>query len=122
MSLFMKKNNDSQSRRTKLFNEVCTVVYNNHKNNSTFDSPIYTFFLAENIIIFTPNQGTNGEKYFTHINYEGKYADSGRKKTPFYPSFPSEAASFQSFDGKCTGLICQKWTSICLFPRRHNKY
>ena len=33
--------------------------------------------LAVNIIVYTPNQGKNGEKYFNHIFYKGKDADSG---------------------------------------------
>ena len=52
---------------------------NLYDNNSTFVSPIYTFSLAGNIIVYTPNQGTNEEKYFNHIIYQGKNADSGRK-------------------------------------------
>ena len=36
------------------------------KNNSTFVSPDYTFSLARNIIVYTPIQGTNREKYFDH--------------------------------------------------------
>ena len=32
------------------------------------------------MIVYTPNQGTNTEKYFKHINYRGKDADSGVKK------------------------------------------
>ena len=35
--------------------------------------------LAGNIIVYTPNQGTNREKYFNHIIYKGKDADSGGK-------------------------------------------
>ena len=50
-----------------------TNLYN---PNSTFVSPIYTFSLAGNIIAYTPNQGTNREKYFNNLIYEGKAADS----------------------------------------------
>ena len=35
--------------------------------------------LAGNIIVYTPNQGTNREKYFNHIIYQGKDTDSGGK-------------------------------------------
>ena len=31
--------------------------------------------LAGNMIVYTPNQGTNREKYFNHIIYKGKDAD-----------------------------------------------
>ena len=43
-----------------------------HSSNITFISPIYTFSLAENIIVYTPIQGTNREKYFNHIIYKAK--------------------------------------------------
>ena len=45
-----------------------TIHYN---NNNTSVSPIYTFSLAGNIIVYMPNQGTNGKKYFNHIVYKG---------------------------------------------------
>ena len=35
--------------------------------------------LAGNIIVYTPNQVTNREKYFNYIIYQGKDADSGGK-------------------------------------------
>ena len=35
--------------------------------------------LAGNIIVYTPNQGTNREKYFNHFISKGKNADSGGK-------------------------------------------
>ena len=46
---------------TKLFN-----------NSSTFVPPYYTLSLARNIIAYTSIQGTNREKYFNLIIYEGK--------------------------------------------------
>ena len=46
------------------------MLYNNTIIISTFASPIYTFSLAGNIIVYTPSQGTNLEKYFNQINYE----------------------------------------------------
>ena len=55
------------------------------------------------IIVHTPNQGTNREKYFDHIIYEGKDADFCGKKTPFRPFLPSWTASFPSFDRKKHG-------------------
>ena len=48
-----------------------------YNNNNIFVSPIYTFSLAGNIIVYTPNQGKNREKYFNHIIYKGKNADFG---------------------------------------------
>ena len=40
--------------------------------NSTFVSPIHTFSLAWNIIVYTPFQGTNKKKYFNNIIYKWK--------------------------------------------------
>ena len=54
---------------TKVQYQKATNLYN---NISTFVSPIYTFSLAGNIIVYTPNQGSNREKYFNHIIYKRK--------------------------------------------------
>ena len=43
-----------------------------------FFSYIY-LSLAGNIIVHTPDQGTNREKYFNHIIYQTRNADSGGK-------------------------------------------
>ena len=45
-----------------------TKLYN---NNGTFVYPIYTFSLAGNIIVYTPIQGTNRERYLNQIIYKG---------------------------------------------------
>ena len=37
-------------------------------------SPICTFSLAGNVLVYTPSQGANREKYFNHVNYKGKMA------------------------------------------------
>ena len=70
---------------TKVKYQKATNLYN---KNSTFVSPIFTFFLAENTIAYTPKQGTNREKYFIHIIYKAKYANSGWKRNT-YPSISS---------------------------------
>ena len=49
------------------------------KNISSYIPPFFTFSLAGNVIVYTPSQSTNEEKYFNHINYKGKNADSGGK-------------------------------------------
>ena len=46
---------------------VDTNNVKNYINNYTFVSSIYTFFLVGNIIVFTPSQGTNREKYFEKL-------------------------------------------------------
>ena len=50
-----------------------------YKTNSTLVSSVYTFSLAGNIIVYTPNQGTNREKYFIQIIYKRKDAKCGGK-------------------------------------------
>ena len=49
---------------------------NLYNNKNTFVSPIFTFSLAGNIIVYSPIQGTNMEKYFNHIIYKGKILTS----------------------------------------------
>ena len=90
-----------------------TKFYN---NKISFISAIYTSSLAEKL---------NQEKQMgksTLIKLTTKEnADSGGKQTHFHPSLSSWATSFPSFDRKCACLFHQRWTSTCLFPRRHNK-
>ena len=60
-------------------------------NNSTFVSPIYTFSLAGNTIVYTPIHGTNRQKYFNHIINKGKMPTlAGNKHLPvhFFPHGP----------------------------------
>ena len=61
-------------QRVNVFKKINTVpkatkLYN---PNSTFVSPIYTFSLAGNIIVYKPIQGTNKEKYFNHLSITEK--------------------------------------------------
>ena len=91
-----------------------TILY---KNNSIFVSLILTFYLAGNVIVYTPIQGTNRESYYLKT----KNADSGGKQILFHPFLPSWTASFPSFDGKSSAPIRPKRTSKWLFPRRHNE-
>ena len=53
----------------------------------TFDSSIYAFSWAGNIIVYAPIQGTNREKYFIHVIYEGKMATLAGIKRPFVHFF-----------------------------------
>ena len=41
-------------------------------NSSTLISPVYAFSLTGNIMVYTPSQSTNTEKYFNHIIYKDK--------------------------------------------------
>ena len=97
---------------------VINGTVNSILNVSTFISTCYTFALAENKRVYTPSQVTKKAKYFGHVFKKLTLAG----KTPFHPFSSSQAASFPSLDQKCTGFICRKWTSKCLFPRRHNRY
>ena len=63
-----------QSKQTvNVFKKINTVPKTTKLYNikSTFGSPIYTFSMAGNIIIYKPIQGTNRRKYFNHITYKG---------------------------------------------------
>ena len=69
----MREKGFNQSEQLTFFKEINTVpkatkLY----NNSTFVSAIYTFSLAGNIIVYTPNQSTIREKYFNQIICKGK--------------------------------------------------
>ena len=77
---------------TKVKYQKATNLYN---NNSTFESRIYTLFLVENTIAYTPKQGTNREKYFIPIIYKAKNANSGWKRntSPSISSFMDRAFS-----------------------------
>ena len=74
----MKEKFRQKQTGNDLRNKCNTKGYNLYIN-STFVSPIYTFSLAGNIIVYTPNQGKIREKYFNHIIYKGKKADFGGK-------------------------------------------
>ena len=61
-----------------------TALEGNNFSNNLPSLPYFHFSYsylssAGNIIVCTPNQGTNREKYFNHIIYKGKDADSGGK-------------------------------------------
>ena len=55
------------------FNKMSTIPKDyNFYINSTSVSHFYTFSLAGNKIVYTPNQGTSREKYFNYIIYKGE--------------------------------------------------
>ena len=69
-----------QSKQTvKVFKKINTKLKATelYINISAFVSPIYTFSLAGNIIVFTPIHSTNREKYLNHNIWRN--ADSGGK-------------------------------------------
>ena len=72
-----------QSKQTvNVFKKIDTVpkATNFYYNISTFVSPIFTFSLTGNIIVFTPIEGTNREKYFNHIIYIGRMPTPAENK------------------------------------------
>ena len=72
----MREKNLNQSEQLTFFKKNNTVpkATKLYINNSSLVSPIYTFSLARKIIVYTPHQGTNREKYFNHNNYKEKMA------------------------------------------------
>ena len=75
----MKEKKSSECKQSNV--NICTVL---DGNNLLYSSSYFYFSylylsLAGNIIVYTPNQGTNREEYFNHIIYQGKDADSGGK-------------------------------------------
>ena len=64
-------------------------------NNSTLLSPVYTSSLAANIVVYTPNQDTNREKYFYQFNYKGKMLTLAGNKHLSIHFFPHRAHLFQ---------------------------
>ena len=70
----------SYKSQKMILENINTKSYNFYNNNCTFISPIYTFPWRENIFVYTPDQGTNREKYFNHNIYQReRNADSGGK-------------------------------------------
>ena len=64
-----------QSKQAVNFFRIMSTISKATKfyiNISTFVSPIYTFSLVRNVIVYTQIQDTNGEKHFIHIIYEGR--------------------------------------------------
>ena len=108
--LLRKKNSSNKTKGCKL-----------DLKNSTFVSPIYTFSLAANLIVYMPFQGTNKEKYFNYIIYKGEVPTLAGNKHLSVHSFFRKPRLFHLSTEKCRGLIRQKWTSNCFFPRWHNK-
>ena len=77
----------------------------NKNDNSTFVSPIYTISLAGNIIVYTPIQGTNREKYFYRIIFEGKKPTPVGNKHLSVRFFFHRPRLFHFSTEKCTCLI-----------------
>ena len=69
-----------------------------------------------------PDEGTNREKCFLHIIYQGETMPTlAGNKHPSAHFFPHEPRPFHLSTEKKYGPIRRKWTSKWLFPRRHNK-
>ena len=106
VNVFRKMN--TVPKATKLYNYI-----------STFVSPIYTFFLAGNINVYMPIQGTNREKYFNHNIYKGRMPTLTGNKHLCVHFFFQRPRLFHLSTGKGTGLNRKKWTSEWFFRRRH---
>ena len=89
---------------------------------SLFFSTIYTSPLAWTIFVYALSQSRNREKFFLKQNIKVRMPTLVGNKQLFHPYPPSWEAPFQSFNRKWTAVIRQRWTSKCLFPRRHIVY
>ena len=69
----------------------------------TFVSPIYTFSLVGNRIVYTPSQGTNKEKYWHFYYIKARMLTLAGNKQLFHPSFPPMDARFSFFRRKIDG-------------------
>ena len=84
----------------------CTIIF-----------PINTFSLEAKLIVHSPIQRTNTEKYFMNYNIKVKMPTLVGNEQLFHSSLSSEDTPFPSSDRKWTDLIHQRWTSKCFFPR-----
>ena len=96
-----------------------------HNDNSTLISRIYIFYLAGNIVLYTPSQGTKREKYINHINYKGTGGWLQREIITF-PSISSLIGCVFSIFQRKKHEPNPSETDIninllCLLPRRHNE-
>ena len=66
--MILENNNTKQSQY--FIKDTTPKGYNLYNNNYTFFSAIYTFPWRENIIVYTPDEGKNREKYFNHNIYQ----------------------------------------------------
>ena len=77
--------------------------------------------MAEKINVYTPIQGTIGEKYFNHIVYKGKMSTMAGNEHLSVHFFLLRLRLFHLSTQTSTGLSRQKRTSKCFFPHRHKK-
>ena len=80
-----------ESKQTlNVFKKINTVpkATKFYNSNSIFVSPIPIFSLGGNISVYTPIHGTNMKKYFIHVIFKEKNADSGGKWTHLRPFLP----------------------------------
>ena len=79
-----------QSKQTvNVFKKINTVpkAAKLYIDNNTSVSSTYTFSLAGNIIVYTPNQSTNREQYFNHIYKEKMPTLRELNTSPFISPF-----------------------------------
>ena len=106
--------------RHNLYIQLTGKMEKNIPNNSIFVSPIYTSSLAGNIFVYTPSHITNRKKHSNLINYKNRMPTLAVNKH-LSIHFLSQKPRIPLCRRKSTSLICQKWTSKCVFPRRHHK-
>ena len=100
---------------------IVSKATNLYRNINTFVSHFNTFSLAENIIVYTPIQGTNREKYSNLIIHKGNMPTLAGNKHLSVHFFFHRPRLLHISTEKGSGLIRQNWTTNWLFPLRHNK-
>ena len=99
------------------------------KNYNLYNNNYFCFYylylsLAGNIIVYTPNQGTNreiGKSTLFLLFIKGKMPTLAGNKQLSIQFFLHGPRLFNLSTEKRTGSIRRKGTSKWLFPRRHNK-
>ena len=90
--------------------------------NLVFSFLLYTFSLPRSIFVYTPDKGTNRDKYFNQINYEDKKCRLWREMNTF-PSISSLiGCAFSIFRLKTYEPTPSEVDIKRLVPRRHKKY
>ena len=88
---------------SEFINSTVPKGYNLYNDNCTFYFSYLYLSLAGNIIVYTPDQGTNREKYFHHIIYQRERMPTlAGKKHPSVHFFPHGPRPFHLSTEKST--------------------
>ena len=115
-----QKKLSQQTRSMSTGSQLLNGAFIKFLKNVTSVSRSYTFSFAGTIFVYTPSQNTKGENYSNWFIYREKMTTLAGNKHSYFHSSP-HMPLFPAFYWKCSGLIRQRWTSKCLFPRWHIK-